>query len=517
MKRVGCLYRVSTAKQLYCDDIPMQRRACRNFIETKEQWALQKEYYEKGISGYKLSENQRDVLKEIKSDVLFKRIDVLLVFMFDRIGRQESETPFIVEWLINKGIEVWSVKEGQRKIENRIDKLLNYMTFWSAEGESEKTSIRATERRIQLTKEGIYMGNYAPFGYELVTSDELVSKIGKKRKVLKIYEKEAKTVRLIFKLIANEKYGMIKVAKYLNEHEIYRRNGKRWYDSNVSDIVKNPIYKGYVTFMKRTRRKQVYKRNEKETWIMADKANPEIVITPEYIFDAANELIESRRRPGERKIRLLSEMVKCGYCNGCIVPRQKKDSKYTYMRCKKEMQYKDCEYHANYRLDYLEPIIINEINRYLDNLEKVDYEEEIKKKNIKRNELITELKTINNKINNYIDKEKELKKEIIKTLLSNNEEDKIDLNSKIVDINEKINSLEDEKSTLEKEIQKLNKKENKIKNFVLIWRKEFNESPLETKREVLKTLINKIYLYNDKIVIDVKYPINEQKIEKEIS
>ena len=76
---------------------------------------MEKEYIELGVSGYKLSESKRDVLQDIKKDVLKKEIDVLLVFMFDRIGRREEETPFVVEWLINEGIEVWSVKEGQRK------------------------------------------------------------------------------------------------------------------------------------------------------------------------------------------------------------------------------------------------------------------------------------------------------------------------------------------------------------------------------------------------------------------
>ena len=31
-----------------------------------------------------------------------------VVFMFDRIGRIDDETPFIVEWFVKKaGIEVW--------------------------------------------------------------------------------------------------------------------------------------------------------------------------------------------------------------------------------------------------------------------------------------------------------------------------------------------------------------------------------------------------------------------------
>ena len=126
-KRVGCLYRVSTLKQAEKNDIQMQKIACKEFISAKKDWVLTKEYLELGVSGYKLSEAKRDVLQDMKRDVINKEIDILLVFMFDRIGRREEETPFVVEWLVQQNIEVWSVKEGQRKIENRADKLINYL------------------------------------------------------------------------------------------------------------------------------------------------------------------------------------------------------------------------------------------------------------------------------------------------------------------------------------------------------------------------------------------------------
>ena len=130
MKRVGCLYRVSTKKQVYENDIPVQKTACRDFIDKKIDWVLEKEYIELGVSGYKLSSTKRDILQEIKNDVLNNKIDILLVFMFDRIGRKDDETPFVVEWLIKNGIEVWSVNEGQRKIENIVE-YKKYLTICS--------------------------------------------------------------------------------------------------------------------------------------------------------------------------------------------------------------------------------------------------------------------------------------------------------------------------------------------------------------------------------------------------
>ena len=42
---------------------------------------------------------------------------------------------------------------------------LNYIRFWQANGESQKTSMRVKTRLHQLVEDGIYTGGCAPFGY----------------------------------------------------------------------------------------------------------------------------------------------------------------------------------------------------------------------------------------------------------------------------------------------------------------------------------------------------------------
>ena len=113
MKRVYCLYRVSTKKQVDKNenDIPTQRTACHDFAEMQDDWCILKEFSEKGISGYKVSAENRDAIQDLKEAALNNEFDVLLVFMFDRIGRIDDETPFVVEWFAKHGIEVWSILE----------------------------------------------------------------------------------------------------------------------------------------------------------------------------------------------------------------------------------------------------------------------------------------------------------------------------------------------------------------------------------------------------------------------
>ena len=82
MKRVICLYRVSTAGQVDHDDIPMQRLACREYVLSREDWEIVDEISEKGVSGYKVSTNDRDAIMEIKKRASKRQFDVLLVSRF---------------------------------------------------------------------------------------------------------------------------------------------------------------------------------------------------------------------------------------------------------------------------------------------------------------------------------------------------------------------------------------------------------------------------------------------------
>lgn len=204
-KRVCCLYRVSTLKQVEKDDIPMQKQRCHEFA-AQMGWDIVREFSEKGVSGFKVSAKQRDAIQEIQREAALNTFDILLVFMFDRLGRRDDETPFIVEWFVNNGIEVWSAEEGQQRFDNHVDKLLNYIRYWQASGESIKTSIRTKTRLGQIVMEGRFRGGYAPYGYQLVKK----GRMGKKNRELfdiEVNPMEAAAVRRIFELADQYGYG----------------------------------------------------------------------------------------------------------------------------------------------------------------------------------------------------------------------------------------------------------------------------------------------------------------------
>ncbi len=243
-KRVYCLYRVSTLGQVEKDDIPMQKQRCREFSEAQG-WNIVKEFSEKGVSGFKVSAKDRDAIQQIQQDAVTKKFDILLVFMFDRLGRRDDETPFVVEWFVKNGIEVWSAMEGQQRFDSHVDKLMNYIRYWQASGESLKTSVRVKTRLSQLTEEGLYTGGSIPFGYKLEKKGR-VNKHNREVFDLAVDENEAKIVRLIFHKYVDEGYGAQRLCRFLHDNSINSRDGKGFPNTSLNRIIKNVMYTGII-------------------------------------------------------------------------------------------------------------------------------------------------------------------------------------------------------------------------------------------------------------------------------
>ena len=132
--RVCCLYRVSTKGQVDKaeNDIPMQKKACHEFAESKG-WTIIKEHAELGVSGFKVAAADRDELQGIKREAEKHEFDILLVFMYDQLGRNLNETPFIAEWFTKKGIHVWSVYEGEIIDGVDAERMLDYIRSWQTD------------------------------------------------------------------------------------------------------------------------------------------------------------------------------------------------------------------------------------------------------------------------------------------------------------------------------------------------------------------------------------------------
>lgn len=381
-KRVYCLYRVSTKQQVEKDDIPMQKQRCHEFVADKDDWKIVKEFSEKGVSGFKVSAKDRDAIQEIQKDAAIGKFDILLVFMFDRLGRKEDETPFVVEWFVKNGVEVWSAEEGQQRFDNHVDKLLNYIRYWQASGESIKTSIRTKTRLAQIVQEGRFRGGSAPYGYKLVKN----GRTGKKNRELydiAVEPTEAVTVQKIFELSDRYGYGGRKISSSLAEEGIVNmRTGEPFHYSSIQNILRNIMYVGILRSGET--QSEIFSELqivEPEQFQRVEKAREQRSAEYEEKCAAAAQTVEladgeeievsrpdrmcPRRNVGRT---LLSGNVYCGHCGGRIFASTARKSHHAMngevreripiYKCYNRTQHRDlCDGPSTYRAEKVDQVV----------------------------------------------------------------------------------------------------------------------------------------------------------------
>lgn len=549
-KRVGCLYRVSTQKQVNLeDDIPMQRNACMEYIKKKDDWKLTREYIEPGVSGYHKGLNDRKVLKEVIKDVGNKQIDVLLVFMFDRIGRKDNETPFLLKRIVECGVEVWSVCEGQQTFENSSDNLMNIIRFWGANTESQKTAARVDSGRNYATKKGRFTGGIVAYGYQLVPS----GKLDRKNRMINEFIKEpfeSGIVEDIYDKLIDENMSLYAIAAYLNEdRQLRTRKGNLWSTSTIRNIIKNPLYKGYMSYgktrMKEVERaalgeitKETFLDAEKrpravpaEEWVLSQEANPDYVIVSEKRWKLAQEILEKRYKKYTSNLHpsvdktwksslLLTGLMECGYCHGKLSPAtasqkiQKGDGSITrhyteFYKCNTRGRGKNlCPAKSYLSRLRLEKTVIEEVNIFLNSLEQIDYSSKMvnhQKKLLKESdaeaERLLSLQKESQKIQAHMQK---FKQELYKSIVGESSFD-----GKY--INECLKTAETKKMEINQEIERL-KKIIQRKQFAAdeclstkesppFLQKEFEKAPLNIKKKILSILIQKIVVTEKEIDI----------------
>lgn len=120
----------------------------------------------------------------------------------------------------------------------------NYIRFWQASGESEKTAIRVKTKHTQMVQEGQYRGGHIPFGYKLEHQGR-TNKKNQQVRDLVVDEDEAIIVREIFDLLTNHGYGTNRVAQLLNDRGIKTKRGTTlWRGTTIRSLIENPIYIG---------------------------------------------------------------------------------------------------------------------------------------------------------------------------------------------------------------------------------------------------------------------------------
>lgn len=505
LERVICLYRVSTKKQVDKNenDIPLQKTACWNFAGTKPGWTIIKEFAEKGISGYKVSADDRDAIQELKELALNKAFDILLVFMFDRIGRIDDETPFVVEWFVKHGIQVWSTQEGQQRFDTHVDKLMNYLRFWQASGESEKTSMRIKNKMQQMAEAGLYTGGPVRYGYHLVNSG-LVNRKGLPIKKYEIDLAEQEVLHMIDDMTIHKGYGSWRLSEFLNEKGYRTHTGAKFTSTKVNHMLKDSFYCGYLNNGETSEALQALR-------IRSDETYEQIM----YILEQRNSSNQEKRHIAmqTKGQAMLSGNIFCAHCGGRLTTIRYRDSyiradgsEYSVDQIKYSCYHKSrklckCDGQTTYQADRVDEIVRQIIRKIFSCMKGAPQEEKLQamfKRQIAGNR--ARQTQLEKEIGKSMEQLKKLQLEIANTLTGESVYSPEDLRQAIQTVKEKIESGKKELDQLgAEEIEKrlgfemITPAYNQFKS----WAEEFDSASLEQKKMIACNLFKRIDVGRD--------------------
>jgi site-specific DNA recombinase len=280
---------------------------------------LVKEYIDEGFSGAMLD---RPAMNQLREDMKNESFQLIYFLNTDRIARDVTyQNLILAEILKYKKEIIINGKDYKHNPENKFT-----LTVLGAVAELERAKIveRTSRGRAMKLRQGKLMSNgNRTYGYDYHKRDIFTNTDA----YLTVNEKEAETVRFIFETYTKKKHmGIGAIAMMLEEKGIPTKKGYRlWNESVLKLVLKNEMYIGnkYFHQMKLTRihgdntkgdfsvRKKTVKR-PREEWI---KIQIPPIISKE-LFEKAQERLkwnkENYRNP--KKVQLLSNMTKCGYC-----------------------------------------------------------------------------------------------------------------------------------------------------------------------------------------------------------
>lgn len=319
--RVAAYMRVSTAGQA--------REGVS--LETQEQlardrcgalgWTLAAVYTDV-MSGRK---DDRPELKRMLTDAHAGRIDAVMVYRLDRLGRSLVRTLQVVGELADAGVRLISLTQPF-EIDGSLGKLMLSIYASFAEMESEAIGARVRDaRRQKVQMDGVH-GAVAPYGYR------------KEAGALVIVDEHAAHVRWLFEQAASGR-SLRGLAADLNERGVCTAQGGLWNINGIRQVLTNETYKGCVTHGKKLKL-----RNSKGvirtefaapgSYLVVKGSHEAIVETA--VWEAAQEGINARRGMAPATAGAYARVpwfgvARCGLCGGAITTVKTRG--YTQLIC----------------------------------------------------------------------------------------------------------------------------------------------------------------------------------------
>ena len=331
--RVCCYCRVSTLLDSQETSIEGQREHYETLIKGNPEWEFAGIYLEAGVSGTKAE--IRPELQRLIADCKAGKIDLILTKSISRFARNTSDCLEMVRLLTSLGVAIHFEKEQIHTDDMHSEFMLSILACL-AEDESHSISGNMKWSIRKRFENGTYQQPVTPYGYRWEE--------GK----LVIVPAEAEVVKEIFSMTL-QGFGCPLIAKELNRQKIPTSRGKRWSQTTIWQMLKNPVYIGDTlyqkTFMDETFRQR---KNDGELDKYYDEGHHEGIISKED-FEKAQALIEQRGKEVgyNDKVQKRSSNMYCFtgilFCRACgsVLHRQPRSNGTISWQCYKHASHPD--------------------------------------------------------------------------------------------------------------------------------------------------------------------------------
>ena len=282
--RVTFYARVSTDFNVQLNSLDNQVSYYTNFIKNNPNWEYVEGYVDEGLSG--VSTAKREHFNEMIEDGKAGLFDLIITKEVSRFARNTLDSIRFTRELLSSGVVVFFQNDNINTLDEDSELRLTIMSSM-AQDESRKISSRVRFGHQQAIRKGTVLGTNNMYGY--------IKKDGK----LTIDESEAWFVRELFEMYATGRFSMKQMEKHFYQKGVRNSKGNMLSHSTMSNIIRNPKYKGYYVGNK-VRITDLFTKAQKflpeDEWVMYKDESGETVpaIVDEDLWERANEVLEMR-------------------------------------------------------------------------------------------------------------------------------------------------------------------------------------------------------------------------------
>jgi DNA invertase Pin-like site-specific DNA recombinase len=491
-RRVAAYARVSTDNEEQLTSYEAQVDYYTNHIKNNQNWDFVKVYTDEGISA--TNTKHREGFKQMIADALDGKIDLILTKSVSRFARNTVDSLTTVRNLKEHGVEVYFEKENIYTFDGKGELLITIMSSLAQE-ESRSISENVTWGQRKRFADGKVMMPYSGFlGYERGEDGQP-----------KIVEKEAKTVRLIYKLFLEGKTPTY-IANYLMSQNILApRGGNKWSPSTINSILRNEKYKGSALLQKSFTvdflSKKVKKNNGEIPQYYIEDSHPAIV--SKEVYDLVQMELKKRKAGRHYKISgsCFSGMLFCSECGdiyGSKLWHSNNKYRRTVWQCNSKFKIQHKNVTPHFTEDMLKSSFVSVMNELIEN----------------KNEIIGFIEQVVEQLSDTtaIDKKVAIQQAKFEHI-SKQVHDYVELNSRVAinqkeyakHYNELMSDYDAEEAKLEAiKLERTNLIDRSKKSVVFLKLLKRQDIIQEFDEELFSSTVEKITVFEDKLIFEFK-------------